>query len=121
MMQFCLARVQAGRLSWQEVIRMEAYWMDLRERVLAACDGGKKAQEVAQGFAVRPAWVGRLKQRRREAGQIGRLPQHPGRKPKLSSADRQRLAELVADQPDATRAKARSHWKFHFDLQAVPG
>ena len=81
---------------------MEAYSLDLRKRVLAVCDEGHQTKQVARLFEVSPAWVRRLKQRRRELGIIDRLPQNPGRKSKLTSQDRQRLAELVADQPDAT-------------------
>ena len=45
---------------------MDAYSLDLRTRVLAACDAGKKTKQVAEQFSVSPAWVRRLKQRRRE-------------------------------------------------------
>jgi transposase len=86
---------------------MEAYSLDLRERVLAACDGGKKTKEVADLFGVSRSWIRWLKKRRRETGQVDRLPQNPGRKPKLTEMHRQRLAELVAEQPDATLNELR--------------
>ena len=66
---------------------MEAYSLDLRTRVLAAIDGGKKTKEVATLFSVSPAWVRRLKQRRREDGSISPRP-IPGGKPKLDEAAR---------------------------------
>jgi len=81
---------------------MEAYSLDLRERVLAACDGGHRTKEVAGLFEVSPAWVRRLKQRRRELGTIGPLAYRHGPEPILDRHARQQLAELVRRQPDAT-------------------
>ena len=86
---------------------MEAYSLDLRKRVLASCDAGHKTKQVADLYGVSPAWVRRLKQRRRELGIIDRLPQNPGRKSKLTSEDRQHLADLVRQQPDATCGELR--------------
>ena len=45
-----------------------AYSQDLRDRVLGACDRGMPTKRVAEVFDVSPAWVRRLKQRRRETG-----------------------------------------------------
>ncbi|MBE7507670.1 MAG: hypothetical protein HS101_15480 [Planctomycetia bacterium] len=58
---------------------MEAYSMDLRKRVLAACDAGHGTTRVAKSFEVSPAWVRRLKQRRRELGTIARCRIGPDR------------------------------------------
>jgi transposase len=85
---------------------MEAYSIDLRSRVLAACDAGKKTKAVAAQFSVSPAWIRRLKQRRREQGTIAPRP-IPGGKPKLDSWARQRLGEFVSDKPDATLEELR--------------
>ena len=57
---------------------MESYSMDLRRRVLAACEAGRKTGQVAQQFGVSPSWVRRLKQRKRETGDIA--PGKRGRK-----------------------------------------
>jgi transposase len=86
---------------------MEAYSMDLRERVLAACDAGRSTVEVARFYEVSPAWVRRLKQRRREWGIVEALPKNSGRKPKLTLDDQKRLVELVAETPDATLEELR--------------
>jgi transposase len=86
---------------------MEAYSLDLRKRVLASCDAGHETKQVADLYGVSPAWVRRLKQRRHKLGIIDRLPQNPGRKSKLTAEDRQRLAELVRQQPDATCGELR--------------
>jgi len=83
---------------------MEAYSMDLRRRVIAACDAGKKTKEVATIFGVSPAWVRRLKQHRRQRGDI--MPGNGGGS-RGRKIDRQRLAELVSQQPDATLVELR--------------
>src|SRR5256885_9056743 len=84
---------------------MRAYSMDLRERVLAACDGGTATAEAAAAFAVSPAWVRRLKQRRRETGQVGpRARGRTGPVPALAG-HRDRLAELVRAAPGLSPAE----------------
>jgi transposase len=54
---------------------MAPYSMDLRTRVLADCDAGVGAKEVAAKFRVSRSWVNRLVQRRRETGQVAPRPQ----------------------------------------------
>jgi len=85
---------------------MRAYSMDLRVRVLAACDAGDTTAEVAEAFAVSAAWVRRLKQRRRETGGIGpRAPARPG--PSLAP-HAARLLSLVRECPGQTAAEYRN-------------
>jgi transposase len=86
---------------------MEAYSMDLRKRVLAACDGGKRTKEVAKQFSVSPAWVRRLKQRRREDGSIAPRRPAPGSKPKLDETARAKVLEMVNQKPDSTLEELR--------------
>ena len=86
---------------------MEAYSLDMRKRVLARCDAGHKTKQVAQLFGVSPAWVRRLKQRRRELGTVGPLPGRFGQPPKLSDGHLGRLEHLVRQRPDATLAELR--------------
>ena len=49
---------------------MEAYSKEFRRDVLAACDAGGGTKEVALQFGVSESWVRRIKQQRRETGQI---------------------------------------------------
>ena len=85
---------------------MKAYSVDLRERVLAACDDGAGTAEVAEAFAVSPAWVRKLRQRRRETGEVGPTPQRHGPLPAaVTHADAIRAA--VRDHPDATLREYR--------------
>jgi transposase len=79
--------------------------MDLRERVLADSDGGMGTREVATKYRVSESWVRRLKQRRRESGEIG--PRHRRPTPPKWLPHAQRLRELVEEQPDATLAELR--------------
>src|SRR5689334_13738076 len=80
---------------------MRPYSMDLRERVLADCEAGMGTEAVAKKFSVSPAWVRRLKQRRRETGEVGPRKQRHGPLPSwLDFAER--LAEAVKAKPDST-------------------
>ena len=81
-----------------------AYSQDLRERVLAAYDRGMRTQQIAEVFGVSKAWARRLKQRRRETGETRPRPAGGARVVKI---DRTRLAELVAERPDATLKELR--------------
>jgi transposase len=83
---------------------MKPYSMDLRQRVLNACDAGKGTKTVAATFGVSPAWVRRLKQHRRDRGDV--IPRTGGGS-RGRKIDRDRLAQLVAQQPDATLVELR--------------
>jgi transposase len=73
--------------------------MELRERVIADCDAGAGTAATARKFSVSPAWVRRLKQHRRQRGDIAPRAGGGSRGAKI---DRGRLAELVRERPDAT-------------------
>jgi transposase len=81
-----------------------AYSQDLRDRVLAAGDRGMPTKQVSEVFGVSPAWVRRLKQRRRETGETSPRPMGGATVIKIDMA---RLAELVRAQPDATLKELR--------------
>jgi transposase len=49
---------------------MEAYSVEFRAEVLAACDAGGGTHDVAVRFRVSDSWVRRIKQQRRETGQV---------------------------------------------------
>jgi transposase len=80
------------------------YSQDLRDRVLAAYDRGMKTRQIATIFNVCPAWVRRVKQRRREYGET--TPRKLGN-PGIVKVDRARLIELVKERPDATLIELR--------------
>jgi transposase len=80
-----------------------AYSMDLRKRVIEACDEGQTIAQVAQCFAVSPSIVNQLRQRRRERGTL-----EPRRQPRLSPEHDERLRALLAAQPDTTLMELRA-------------
>ena len=49
---------------------MESYSKEFRREVLAACDAGEGTRSVGLRFKVSESWVRRIKQVRRECGQI---------------------------------------------------
>jgi transposase len=79
--------------------------VDLRKRVIRACDGGLPVAAVAARFEVSVAWVYRLLQRRRETGSISPRKQTKFRGRALSSDEERRLVFLITVQPDATLAE----------------
>ena len=88
---------------------MKTYSLDLRERVLEDCDAGMKTKEVAKKYSVCSAWVRRLKQRRRESGEIGAKQQRHGPIPAwVTYADK--IREAVRQAPDATLAELRERF-----------
>jgi transposase len=85
---------------------MDSYSLDLRKRVLGDCDAGGSTRQVALKYRVSESWVRRLKQRRRESGEIAPRPSRNKCLPRwLPYADR--LQELVRQQPDATLRELR--------------
>jgi transposase len=92
------------------------YSDDLRDRVLAAYDRGMKTKEITEVFQVSPAWARRIKQCRRETGRIRPLPTGGKRVQKIDPA---RLAELVAQQPDATLKELRERLGVRCALSSV--
>ena len=81
---------------------MEAYSMDLRRRILAACDRGEGTKFVADRFGVSPSWIRRLKQRLREDGEMAPRPSGGDRRSKYDKAALKKLSKKVSAQPDIT-------------------
>ena len=95
---------------------MESYSIDLRAKVLAAYDRGKQTREIAEMFGVSRAWARRVKQRRRDHGELAPRPRIGKHHVKV---DRARLAELVHEQPDATLAELRERLGVECSISAV--
>ena len=86
---------------------MEAYSMDLRQRVADDRAAGMTVRAVAQKYRVCESFVYDLMGRQRETGSLAAFNQHTGRKRKLSEEGHTRLAALVRQQPDATIPQLR--------------
>src|SRR5262249_23509499 len=80
--------------------------MDLRVRIFEAREAGETTAEVAERFAVSPAFVRRLVQRHRESGSLAASAAPRGPKPRLA-ARADELCQLVAEHPDLTPAELR--------------
>lgn len=96
---------------------MEAYSMDLRERVLADCDAKMKTGKVAKMYRTSTAWVRRLKQRRRETGVIAPLPHTVP--PPSWTARADDIRRQVERTPDATLGELRDKLKLKISVPTL--
>ena len=83
---------------------------------MAAYDSGRQTKEIAKTFNVSPAWARRLKQHKRERGDIVPRTGGGGQTPKV---DLVRLGELVNQKPDATLAELRESLKVDCALWTI--
>ena len=87
---------------------MKTYSMDLRERVLAACDAKEDTRkEIAKRFKISESWIYYLLRRRRETGKYASWDSHAGRKPIFEGKSLKKLKALVDQQPDRTLEELR--------------
>jgi transposase len=84
---------------------MAPYSLDLRKRVVRACERGMRPVAVAAQFEVSVAWVYRLIQRRRETGSLAPRKQTKFRGRALSDDEERRLVALITARPDTTLAE----------------
>lgn len=80
--------------------------MDLRVRIFEARRGGETTAEVAERFAVSPAFVRRLMQRHRQTGSLAPSTARRGPAPRLAG-HAEALRRLGAEHPDLTPAEVR--------------
>jgi len=82
---------------------MEAYSLDLRERVVRACDDrlGTR-QEIGEMLGVSVSFITKLLRRRRMENSIAAKPHSGGGKPALDEKHLGQVRKLVDKQPDAT-------------------
>lgn len=97
---------------------MKPYSMEFRQAVLADCDAGLITHDVALKHGVSKAWVRRLKQRRRETGEI--QPRPPIKKtPPRWHAWKERIIALIRQQPDLTLSELRDRLGVETSLQTL--
>lgn len=85
---------------------MDAYSIDLRERVAADCDAGKWSQpQIAEKYRVSVSFITRLLGRRRETGSLAPKPHTGGYRPTFNERDLKRIVARVRGQPDITLAE----------------
>jgi transposase len=83
------------------------YSQDLRERVMAAMDGGARAYAIAPLFQVSVSYIYKALIRRRTTGETSARRSRSGPKPKLADHD-EALRERIAAVPDATLAELQA-------------
>src|SRR5262249_30920952 len=98
---------------------MQAYSLDLRRRVLTDCDNGQGPGAVAPKSSVSEAWARRLKQRRRQTGEVApRTPARRGPKPSWDGYA-ERLRQAVRDRPDASLQELKEQLRLNVALSTL--
>lgn len=93
---------------------MEAYSVDLRSRVVQACEeGGRSHQEIAEDFRVSRSFLQKLLRRFRETGSVAAKPHSGGSMVKVTEEHRQQLLGLVDRHPDDTLKELRGKLVAH--------
>jgi len=85
---------------------MAAFSLDLRTRIFEARQAGETTADVADRFAVSPAFVRRLMQRFRLTGSLAPSSAPRGPKPRLA-AHASAIRELADREPDLTPGEIR--------------
>jgi transposase len=101
---------------------MKAYSLDLRQKILRACDQRRGAQRaIAALFGVSQSFREKLLRRRRTSGDIAPRPHAGGRRAICHEAALARVRQLVQAHPDATLAALCEHLYTHQGLHvSVP-
>lgn len=87
------------------------YSMDLRTRVVEACDElGLSDVEAAETFRIGEATVRRWRRLVREKGTVAPLPHNGGPDPKVFGEDEQLVRTLLRERPDMTIQELRDEW-----------
>lgn len=86
---------------------MEAIATAVRLRIMALYQEGWSTGEIAESLGHSESGVRRIRQRYRERDTLEPMKRGDGPPPKVTEAQRERLAQLVAAQPDATLRELR--------------
>ena len=82
---------------------MQAYSLDLRQRVVNAYEQGEGSiAEIAEMFSVGQSFVKKMLRQERETGAVKAYAHGGGRRRALNSRQMQRLKRLVENEPDLT-------------------
>jgi transposase len=96
---------------------MKSYSVDLRERILADCDGGMEIRQVAVKYRVSESWIRRLRQRRRENGEVA--PRTRSNPPARWLAYATEIERFLAQRPDATLVELKTELQLPFSVQTL--
>jgi transposase len=85
------------------MVGMAAYSIDLRQKILRACERRLGSQRtIADVFGVSLGFVEKVVRQYRATGDIAPKPHGGGQKPRLDGAAQAVVQRLVEDHPDAT-------------------
>ena len=99
---------------------MKTLSLDLRERIVEAYDAKQGTrEEIAQRFRVSLGMVKKLLQQRRKTKDLRPRHRYSGRKAKILPEYREKLAQLVAAQPDLTLAQIKEKLAMACTVPAV--
>jgi transposase len=90
---------------------MNAYSVDLRQRVVAAVTSGMARNDVIQTFHISAATLGRYLKQQRETGNLTPRRHTGGAQKQIGPEQHPALQELVAGSPDATLAEICQQWQ----------
>ena len=82
------------------------------------CDAGLEVRQVAVKYRVSESWIRRLRQRRRGSGEVAPRRSGHAAEPKWL-AHRERLEELVREQPDVTLPELRERQGIDISVQTL--
>jgi len=98
---------------------MQAYSLDLRQRVVAAYENGVETiLEVAERFAVSDSFIKKLLRRKRTTGTIAPVGHRGGQPKRLSDKHRKWLLKTVLGTPDMTLSDLRERLLSEHDVSA---
>ena len=98
---------------------MQAYSLDLRQRVVAAYENGVETiLEVAERFEVSDSFIKKLLRRKRTGGTIAPVGHRGGQPKRLSDKHRKWLLETVLATPDMTLSDLRERLLSEHDVSA---
>jgi len=99
---------------------MKTLSLDLRERIVEAYDAEQGTrEEIAIRFRVSLGMVKKLLQQRRTTNDLGHRHRYSGRKAKVLPEYRDKLAALVAAEPDLTLAQIKEKLAMTCTIPAV--
>lgn len=94
--------------------------MDLRERIIKACDRGDETRpQIARRFEVSLGMVKKLIDQRRRLGTIAPLHHRSGRKPLILGSHRRQMRELLKQSPDLTLEEIKARTGLSCTIQAI--
>ncbi len=96
---------------------MRSYSMDLRERILKDSDAGMPTKLVSEKYSVSPAWVRRLKQRRRETGET--TPRPPAHRPATWTSHADAIRQLIEAEIDITLVEIKEKLQLELGLTTI--